>query len=127
MFRPEAGFDWTSMGDGRLSRDPGSVLAAGLLFGKTFNEPQLCELSGLWTIGVGLVSRLGGARKEGQNSEHEEHEEHNDDEQLKHENKPRLLVAAVIRGGGAGPRLVLIGGQSVKDGNIAMEMFKMFK
>ena len=60
MFRPEAGFDWTSMGDGGLSRDPGSVLAAGLLFGKTFNEPQLCELSGLWTIGVGLVSRLGG-------------------------------------------------------------------
>ena len=60
VFGAEAGFDWTDMGDGGLSRDPGSVLAAGLLFGKTFNEPQLCELSGLWAIGVGLVSRLGG-------------------------------------------------------------------
>ena len=127
MFGAEAGFDWTDMGDGGLSRDPGSVLAAGLLFGKTFNEPQLCELSGLWTMWVGLESRLEGGRKEGQNSEHEEHEEHGDDKQLKHENKPRLLVAAVIRGGGAGPRLVLIEGQSVKDGNIAIEMFKMFK
>ena len=37
----------------------------------------------------------------------EEHEEHDDDEQLKHENKPRLLVAAIVRGGGARARLVL--------------------
>ena len=77
-------------------------------------------------VGRACVSAWGG-RKEGQNSEHEEHEEHGDDKQLKHENKPRLLVAAVIRGGGAGPRLVLIGGQSERDGNIAIEMFKMFK
>ena len=35
------GFDWTDMGDGGLSRDPGSVLGAGLLFGNTFKEPQL--------------------------------------------------------------------------------------
>ena len=42
MFGAEAGFDWTDMGDsGGLSRDPGSVLGAGLLFGNTFNEPQL--------------------------------------------------------------------------------------
>merc|ERR1719150_872514 len=54
------GFDWTDMGDsGGLSRDPGSVLGAGLLFGNTFNEPQLCELSGLCTMWVGLVPRLG--------------------------------------------------------------------
>ena len=84
---------------------------------------------------VGLVSRLAG-RKEGQDSEHEEHEEleeleeheeDDDDEQLKHENKPRLLVAAIVRGGGARPRLVLIGERVLKDGNIAMEMFNMLK
>ena len=66
----------------------------------------------------------------GQDSEHEEleeHEEHDDDEQLKHENKPRLLVAAIVRGGGARSRLVLIRDRVLKDGNIAMEMFKMFK
>ena len=54
MFRAEAGFAWPNMGEGRLSRDPGPVLGAGLLFGKTFNKPQLCELSGLWTCGSGL-------------------------------------------------------------------------
>ena len=59
---------------------------------------------------VGLVSRLGG-RKEGQDGGHEEHEE---DEQMKLENKPRLLVTAVVRGRRARSRLVLIGGQSVK-------------
>ena len=37
VFGAEAGFDWTDMGEGGLSRDPGSVLEAGLLFGKTFN------------------------------------------------------------------------------------------
>ena len=46
-FGADVGFDWTDIGDGGLSRDPGSVLGAGLLFGKTFNDPQLCELSGL--------------------------------------------------------------------------------
>ena len=35
------------------------MLGAGLLFGKTFNDPQLCELSGLCTMWVGLLSRLG--------------------------------------------------------------------
>ena len=34
-------FDWPDMGEGGLSRDPGSVLGAGLLFGNTFKEPQL--------------------------------------------------------------------------------------
>ena len=37
VFRAEAGFDWPDMGEGGLSRDPGPVLGAGLLFGKTFN------------------------------------------------------------------------------------------
>ena len=41
VFRTEARFDWPDMGEGGLSRDPGSVLGAGLLFGNTFNEPQL--------------------------------------------------------------------------------------
>ena len=30
-------FDWPDMVEGGLSRDPGPVLGAGLLFGKTFN------------------------------------------------------------------------------------------
>ena len=59
VFGTEAGFDWPDMGEGGLSREPGPVLGAGLLFGKTFNKPQLCELSGLWTMWVGLVSYQG--------------------------------------------------------------------
>ena len=83
-----------------------------------------------------MGSCLGWGGKEGQDSEHEEqeeleeheeHSEHDDDEQLKHENKPRLLVAAIVRGGGARSRLVLIRDRVLKDGNIAMEMFNMLK
>ena len=39
VFTAEAGFDWNDMVEGGLSRHPGPVLEAGLLFGKTFNEP----------------------------------------------------------------------------------------
>ena len=73
---------------------------------------------------VGRAGVSAGGRKEGQDSGHEEHD---DDEQLKHENKPRLLVAAIVRGGGARSRLVLIRDRVLKDGNIAMEMFNMLK
>ena len=46
LFGEAIGFDWTDISEYGLSKDTRSVLGAGLLFCKTFNNPQLRELSG---------------------------------------------------------------------------------
>ena len=48
-------FDWPDMVEGGLSRDPGPVLGAGLLFGKTFRSCASSQGCGPCGSGLCLI------------------------------------------------------------------------